>query len=254
MAKELMNPVDLTLRWMGDKERALINASPVTPGETKKMMAVYSAQIRSAALRECTSKSLVHCAYVVVGLGLNSLPQLGHVYIVRFGNEAVIIVGYKGFMHMARRSKLVTAICPALHYQNDQLDYRAGLNPKLDHVPWHVLGREDSGIITGGHVVATFANGQMQPYVCGAKEFENARKRSRASSKGPWVTDLAAMQLKTVIRRASTWWPQDEVFSRAIAVDEAADRGEPQVTRENLYADGITDIEPEDPMELPEKT
>jgi recombination protein RecT len=46
------------------------------------------------------------------------------------------------------------------------------------------------------------------------------RKRSKASSSGPWATDYDAMALKTAIRRLSTWLPLSVEMAGAAAADE----------------------------------
>ena len=51
-------------------------------------------------------------------------------------------------------------------------------------------------------------------------ECEAIRKRSRAGSSGPWVTDFDEMAKKTVFRRASKWLPLSPEIQDVIRRDE----------------------------------
>src|SRR5690606_34346499 len=60
-------------------------------------------------------------------------------------------------------------------------------------------------------------------------QIEQRRKRSRAGTSGPWVTDYVAMALKTGVRTIATWVPSSAErtapLAAAIAYEEAHERG-----------------------------
>jgi recombinational DNA repair protein RecT len=59
------------------------------------------------------------------------------------------------------------------------------------------------------------------------REIDAIRKRSRAATTGPWVTDYEAMAAKTVLRRLAKLLPASVELQRAVALDERAELGLP---------------------------
>jgi len=60
------------------------------------------------------------------------------------------------------------------------------------------------------------------------RQVEEIRKRSKASSDGPWVTDWDEMAKKTVLRRLCKLLPASIELQTAVSLDERAEAGIPQ--------------------------
>ena len=67
----------------------------------------------------------------------------------------------------------------------------------------------DPGKLTHVYPVVQLREKDLEPIwdVLTRSEIELRRKRSKASSEGPWVTDYVAMALKTGVRKIATWVP-----------------------------------------------
>jgi recombination protein RecT len=90
----------------------LINAAITDPSKAGRFIAsVASAVSVNPGLQECDPKTVLSAALLGEGLNLTPSPQLGHFYMVPFGDKnnsygkvAVFILGYKGYIQLAERS------------------------------------------------------------------------------------------------------------------------------------------------------
>jgi hypothetical protein len=65
-------------------------------------------------------------------------------------------------------------------------------------------------------------------------EIDAIRKRSKSADDGPWVTDYAAMAIKTVVRRLFKFLPVSIEMQSAVSLDEMAENG---VSQQNSAVD-----------------
>jgi recombination protein RecT len=178
-------------------------------------------------------------------LGLEPGP-IGHVYLVPYGEEVQLIVGYKGLIALAAREGIYVD-AQAVH-EGDRFSYSYGLNPKLLHQP-----SDDPGELT--HVWAVARAGEARwMRVLTRTQVEEYRGRSRAAQKkgGPWDTDYEPMAVKTVIRRLFAVVPVQagSRFAEALAVDEDATVEPPPL---GLPLDVETSTVEEEPKEQAEQ-
>lgn len=184
-------------------------------------------------LAQCTPESFLGCIIQAAQLGLEVNTPLGHAYLLPFEdrrNNRVIcqlIIGYQGAIDLARRSGLVKAIYAFPVYKGDEFSWTLGLDPTIKHTPGQVEHRDAD--LTHVYAVAKLEGGEPIFTVLTRSEVEKYRKRSRASSNGPWVTDYEAMALKTAIRRLYRWLPKSAEMAQAAALDEAPERGQHQL-------------------------
>jgi recombination protein RecT len=180
---------------------------------------------REPALAECTVESVLGCFMKCSSLGLepSSVDGLGRAYILPFGNknmngrkEATFILGYKGMIDLARRSGEIKDISARAVYEGDEFTYQFGLDEQLHHVPAAKRGTN----LTHVYLVAHFRDGGHYINVMTREEIDAARKRSKAGTRGPWVSDYEAMARKTVVRRSFPYLPVSVQAQEAASVDE----------------------------------
>jgi recombination protein RecT len=179
------------------------------------------------ALLECSPASFLGCVMSAAQLGLEIGGPLALAYLIPFKKECTLIVSYRGMMNLARRSGMVSAIYAYEVREGDKFSYRLGLNPNIDHEPSEDAAREDKPL-THVYAVAKLKDGEPLFTVLTKAQVEKYRSRSRAKDSGPWVTDYAAMALKTAVRRLFTWLPQSAEMALAAALDEAPEIGQRQ--------------------------
>lgn len=171
------------------------------------------------ALEACRPSTVLGAVMTAAQLGLQFGP-LGHAYLVPFKGECSLIVGYKGYIDLARRSNQLTSIIARAVHEHDEFAYEMGTDERLHHVR-PPLG-EPRGKAIGYYGVAKLRDGDTIHLVLDRPEVEAFRMRSmnRDGNNSPWVTDYDAMACKTVIRRMAPWLPLSVEAADAIARDE----------------------------------
>lgn len=176
------------------------------------------------ALLKCKPASLFGAIIQCSQLGLEPGGALGHAYLIPFKDEVQFIIGYRGMIDLARRSGQIVTLQANAVYEGDTFSVCYGLDPTLDHTPnFDNPDRASPALLRYVYAVAKLKDGGTQFAVMSRAEVEAIRKRSRAGSSGPWVTDYEAMALKTVTRRLFKWLPVSIEMQRAVGLDEAAD-------------------------------
>lgn len=176
--------------------------------------------------------------------GLEPSSVLGQCYPVPFNNkktgqkEVQYILGYRGMMSIARRSGDLARIEAHIVHENDEFDLSYGLNPNIEHKPF-IDG--DPGAVRGAYCVVWFKDGSCQYRFMPKAEIDRHRRRSKASSSGPWVTDYEEMCLKTVFRSMFKWLPISLEAASAIGRDDSVARYENKANAES--ADDLIEID-----------
>lgn len=179
-------------------------------------------------LMNCSPGSFLGAVLSAAQLGLEPNTPLGHCYLIPYKREATLQLGYQGMIDLVRRSGQVTDIYAEAVYDGDEFQVELGLNRDIRHAPGDGNDRDDAAKITHVYAVAKLRDGGSSFVVLTRKQIEKYRKRSRASSNGPWVTDWEAMAKKTAVRRLFTWLPKSAEMATAAAIDEAPEIGRSQ--------------------------
>jgi recombination protein RecT len=207
-------------------------------------------------LLECSPASVLGAIMSAAQLGLEPNTPLGLAYLIPYKRECQLIVGYQGYLELARRSGLVSA--PQAHAvrEGDTFEYALGLAPYLRHVPSDLADRETRPITHVYAVAHQLPQGSAPPIfvVLSAAQVEARKARSmavRAGRSTPWDTDPEAMALKTAIRALWRWLPKTAEMAQAAELDGVAERGGGQsaawssVAHEALSAAGVAADDPE---------
>lgn len=192
--------------------------------------------------------SLISSCITAAQLGLEVGSHLGQCYLVPFNKrvktddgwksvqQAQLIIGYRGLITLARKSGEMVSLNAFAVFEKDDFSYQLGLHPDVHHIP---SAEADRGPLTYVYAVANFVGGGLQFEVMSRAEIEAVRNASQGwiSAKqsaekykkdinSPWATHFTEMAKKTVIRRLAKYLPLSVEAARAVAVDEAAERGE----------------------------
>lgn len=223
-------------------------AKYMTPDRIAKV--VLSALAKTPALMQCTQPSILRAVMDAVSLGLEPAGPLGHAYLVPFkknkkdaaGNwtshmEAQLIIGYRGFIALARRSGEIQSVNANVIYSRDR--YRVNLaEGTVEHEPYmppmptpeeaEANGLDPIELMHRGQPIAVYSVAQ---FVGGGRhvdfmtigDVERIRARSKSGEDGPWKTDYDEMARKTVVRRAAKYWPLSTELSQAFEHESADD-------------------------------
>ncbi len=228
----------------------------------ERMARIATTEMRKVPkLQQCNPMSFIGAVIQCAQLGLEPGNALGHVYILPFDKrkkinnvwqtvsvEAQVIIGYRGMIDLARRSGQVVSLDARAVYEGDAFDVVLGLDAKIEHKPdWQNPNRADPDKLTFVYAIAKLKDGGYQFEVMSRAEVDAIRKRSKAASDGPWVTDYAPMAIKTVVRRLFKFLPVSIEMQTAVGLDEQADIGGQQMAAvlDAEYAVVGTESEPD---------
>lgn len=237
------NPVDRVAALLASPSmQAQIKAALPRHMTPERLARIVTTEIRKVPkLAECTPVSFFGAVIQCAQLGLEPGNALGHAYILPYDKnvktdtgwkkipEAQLIIGYRGMIDLARRSGQIVSLDARAVYDGDKFECRLGLDPHIEHEPdWNNPNRTDPAKLQFVYAVAKLKDGGVQFDVMSRAEIEGVRARSKASDKGPWVTDFQPMALKTVVRRLFKFLPVSIEMQTAVGLDERAEAGLPQ--------------------------
>jgi len=230
-----------TLKHYIDERRPEITAMlPSHVNVERFLKSALLAVARDPKLQACTPLSLFTAVLNAAELGLDFTPARGAAYLIKYGDIATFMPGYRGLIDLAKRTGDVSRIEAHLVYENDKFELEYGAESKLTHVPEL---RKERGKMIGVYAVANFKNGESQFEYMSKQQVDDIRKRSKAAGNGPWVTDYEEMSRKTALRRLYKYLPSSsDLLDKAIEADNKAI--------------GLAEfsIEPLEPLEDGEKT
>ena len=189
----------------------------------ERMARIVTTEIRKTpALVNCEQGSFLGAVIQCAQLGLEPGNSLGHAYILPYGKQAQLIIGYKGMIDLARRSGQIISISARVVRDGDFFEYEFGLDESLAHRP-----AEDGseGEITHVYAVARLKDGGRQFEVMSKAQVIAVQNQSKAGKSGPWVSHWEEMAKKTVIRRLFKYLPVSVEIQRAVMLDEKAEAG-----------------------------
>lgn len=182
---------------------------------------------KNPRLLECSRESFLGSVMTAAQLGLEPGP-LGLAYLVPYRNtklqttECQLIIGYRGFIELARRSQQIELLSGEVVYEKDRYRELLGSEMRLEH---ERSLEADPGPAVRWYAVARFSGGGIQFKSLTKAQVERYRARSRARDEGPWVTDYDAMAMKTAMRRLAPFLPLTVEVAEALADDERREFG-----------------------------
>ena len=208
-----------------------------------RMARIAATEVRkNKALLNTEPTSFLGSVMQAAQLGLEPGSALGQAYLVPYGNQCQLIIGYKGMIDLARRSGQVLSLNAYAVREGDDFSFQLGLKPDIHHVPSLEADRIKKPI-TYVYAVATLKGGGYQFEVMSRAEVEAVR--AKAKSKNIWNTYFEEMAKKTVIRRLFKYLPvsiEALEITNADAKREAGEKVEPDDVI-NIEAVSVKDFE-----------
>ena len=162
------------------------------------------AKMRNPLLAQCSPVSVLNFCKKCAEMGTDRIGA-GGMWPVPFWNkkenayDMTPLPDWRLIVEKAKLAKALTHATAEAVHQCDVFEYERGLNPFLRHVP-APLGKR--GDFIAAYCVYQLPDGTRDFVVMDKDEIDAIRGRSKASDKGPWVTDYSEMAKKTIIKRA----------------------------------------------------
>lgn len=189
---------------------------------------VLTALTTQPMLQQCDVPSIAKAVIEAAQLGLEPDGILGYAYLIPFRNrkrgclEAKMMVGYRGYLALARRSGQLKSLDVDVICEKDRFEYQKGSDPKLVHVP-PLMGNR--GKVIGAYACARLSDGGIQFEVLPLDKIEDIRANSQAADTGPWSTHFDAMAKKTAIRALAKYLPLSVEFQQVAVREEYVEAG-----------------------------
>ena len=202
--------------FSGQLAKALPKA--ITP---ERFVRLVMTQVRTnQMLMRCDQASFLGAVMTAAQLGLEfDARQLAYLIPRKVQGQwrATAMIGYRGYIELARRSGQVRDVQAHVVYARDEFVVEYGDTPRVIHKPTLVGERGDA---IAAYAVAFYKDGGTTAIALRKDEIEKRRGRSAAGDKGPWSTDWDAMARKTAVRALAAYLPQTPELANAIALDE----------------------------------
>ena len=231
--------VSNALKGFRDK---LTLALPKNRNVDQEISSVIATVAASVALQRCTPESIALAAYDAATLGL-PVNKLGLAWLVPFGQEAKLQIGYRGYIQLVIESGFVLDVSAECVYQNDKFKYILGSNPSIFHEP--TMGHRGNFIAV--YAIARLANGLLKHVVMSKEQVEHIKSKSKSAANGPWVTDYDEMAKKSVIKRLCKSLPYNTPGLHKVEMATEMESFNNQSTssyQSSYTADEIIDINP----------
>jgi recombination protein RecT len=222
--RDMFMPVltDQSMSWEKEKQFALqVLNKPDNRNKNELCFAGKTALNNPASLQN----AIINVA--ACGITLNPAAKLA--YLVPRDGAICLDISYMGLLHIAQQSGSILWGQCKLVYSNDS--YR---NMGLDKAPEHIANTfGDRGNIIGGYCTIKTPDGDYLTEEMSIKDIEKVKATSKAAN-GPWKTFYEEMARKTIVKRASKYWPKADRLDQAIdylntdAGEGLTDDGQPQ--------------------------
>lgn len=200
----------------------VIPASANLPAQ-RIMQSVLIACERAPKLMECTALSMQEAVFSACALGLLVDGITGQGYLVAYGTKVQFQTGFKGYTTICARSGFTLGADNV--FQGEKYKIRLGTHGIAEVEPDFSIRGPNAKLIAS----FAFMESNNFPSMVDAMSKDEIMairaitKTTRSDS--PWNTHFNEMAKKTVKRRLGKSAPVD-ILQRAIALDDAADRGQ----------------------------
>jgi recombination protein RecT len=169
---------------------------------------------QNRALAQCKPESFIGAILTAATLGLEPNTPAGEAYLIPYGKECTLVIGYQGLTKLYWQSPLAQHLDTQAVHEHDRFTWRLGLDPVLEHEP----ATGDRGKVTHYYAVARLTNGATPFVVLTADEVKRLRG-GKVGTQG--VADpMHWMERKTALRQLLKLLPKSAEVSRAIESDE----------------------------------
>lgn len=188
---------------------------------------VLIAASRNPQLFECTRLSILQSTMRSAELGLDCGGALGEGYLIPFRNtrlgvlEAQFIPGYRGLIKLARNSGKLVSLAARVVREGEHFQAHYGTTESIEHTPQ--IDGDELKPLRCVYAVAHLTDGSYQIEVMPRAQIERTRRRSKAATNGPWVTDYDEMARKSAVRLICKYLPLSPEMEKALGAENEAE-------------------------------
>ena len=156
--------------------------------------------LKDPKLSRCSKTSFAVCCMAVTTLNLNPHEDLQLIYLIPRGNDATVMVSYKGYIEIAKQrgaTDVRADVVYASEVEDGSFNFTREPHPSITHGG----SLSKTGDVVGAYAVAVMQNGTRLQAVISRDDIDRARKCAHGGGKsGPWKDHFDQMAKKTAIR------------------------------------------------------
>lgn len=160
----------------------------------------------------------------------------GQAYLVPYGKECQLIIGYQGLVELFWRHPLAKRLSAEVVYENDHFAIDKGLAARLEHTP--AIG--ERGKVVGYYAIAELKGGGVN-YDFFTPEDIKALRGGKVGTSGGVVDVRHWMERKTALKQVLKLMPKSVELAQAVRVDESI--GSLAVGKAIAAGDGMPELE-----------
>lgn len=184
------------------------------------MSSVISVANGNPQLRKAQPMSIIGAAMVAATMHLQVVPTLGQVYLIPYGSQCTLQVGYLGILQLCQRSGQFKKILAAPVHEGE---YISGDEFDEDYVFDKKQRKSDKIIgymakfelLNGFSKVAYWDVDKVKAH---ATKFSQA---FRAGYNSPWKSDFDSMAMKTVLKSILKFAPKSIEMQKVLTFDQS---------------------------------
>lgn len=170
---------------------------------------------RNPKLNSCTPASFLGALMTASQLGLEVNTPAGEAYLIPYGRECTLVIGYQGIVKLFWQHPQAKHIDAQAVYSNDHFEFEYGLNPRLEHKP----AAGDRGDVVHYYAVATLSNGGSAFAVLTPEEVK-ALRQGKVGPSGDIKDPQRWMERKTALKQMLKLLPKTVELQAALVADE----------------------------------
>lgn len=194
-------------------------------------------------LAETDQMSFAGALLTAAALGLEPNTPLGEAYLVPYGNETQLIIGYQGFVRLFWQHPLAAGLTAEAVYKDDEFDEVLGTGGYLRHKKNRTVREADKGEPILYYAHAKLTTGAEQWVVLTPDEVR-ALRSGREGPSGKIADPQRWMEKKSCIRQLLKLIPKTPNVATALHADE---KGGAELYRAAAERVPDPDPEPEQP-------
>lgn len=230
--KDFFVPVisDESIVWEKEKNFAL--QVLMKPDKDNRNQPCFAGRV---ALKNPASLQNAIINVAACGITLNPASKLA--YLVPRDGGICLDISYMGLLHIAQQSGSIHwGQCKLVH-ANDEYESNG-----LDRAPTHKYNPfGDRGNVVGGYCTVKTHTGDYLTEEMSLADIKKVQETSKAGN-GPWKSFWSEMARKTIVKRASKYWPKVDRLDNAINYLNT-DAGEGLIDESNEATEVIIDVE-----------
>jgi len=206
--------------WLESKRDELFGLLPSNIHKERFLRNIIMQIKMNGNLKNCSISSIAKACVQASTLGLD-IGVLGSAYLVPYGNEAQLSIGYQGYIDLAYRSGMKAIHTGIVR----ELDSYKATHEDFEHSYDPFGTTEERGPVVGVYALVVLPTGTTYSELMSTSEVDQIRQGSRSANSPAWRDHWGEMAKKVVIRRALKRAPMSTETKEIIQSSDNAEFG-----------------------------